>query len=97
MVAVDSLFIGSDPGKPHIVFFPCQTPTALARNSCIFPGVAATMHACRSACVQPGGSFTSPCGGLASFAGSAFAEGATNIIMPRATINERMGNFLQHI
>src|SRR6185295_18232504 len=60
-VVVHSLFMGSVFGAIHIVFFPCQTPMPLARYSCILPGIAACMHACISASVQPGGSFICGC------------------------------------
>src|SRR5262245_18399827 len=73
MVAVHSLFIGSTLGPIHIVVLPSHAPAPCRRNSCILPGAPAAMHACMSAAVQPGGSFSSRAAGLASLGGSAKA------------------------
>jgi hypothetical protein len=85
IVLVDSLSTGSAPGLIHIVFLPCQVPASATSRLCISPGVAASMKACMSAGVQPGGNLASAwaagfsaaglalVAGLLSFAGSATA------------------------
>src|SRR5437899_7044548 len=64
-VEVQSVTTGGASGAIHMVFLPCHLPTPLVSCSWFLPGVPASMQACMSSWVQPGGSFIS-CAGAAA-------------------------------
>src|SRR4051812_39325371 len=64
-VEVQSVTTGGASGAIHMVFLPCHLPTPLASCSWFLPGLPASMQACMSSWVQPGGSLISCAAGAA--------------------------------
>src|SRR5690606_18622016 len=58
-VVVHSDVIGAWSGSIHMLLLPVHVPTPLRISACSLPGMPATMQACMSSIVQPGGNFIS--------------------------------------